>query len=380
MKKIIIAITMLIMATNVVNAQRIHFICFADTNDPKIGTGVKQNVNLMTYFVMQLATGLHMENDIEPLIIMQGVDCNNRNLHKVINGFECSKDDIVIFSYLGHGGRSVDDESEFPQMCLGSSDQSQFVPLEYVKDALSQKGPKFLLVLGDCCNNYSEAILPKANTLVTAGPTRMSLSFSKALEAMFKDNYGSVISAGCKKGEYSWVNSVDGGFFTNGLLRGLDAYVGKSRNSYTWEEFLTGVRDWVVQYSRIALAYQGGYVQTPIFAIEHKRNPKSDKPIVDNIPSDLRSALVSVCSGTSSPNTRLNKVESVLSQYFASEGCIVDVVGLDQMTIVDHTFASDYLLRLATVDHLSNFNIIEQKKNSFGKITYLKLHEIYRED
>lgn len=379
MKKTFLAIATLIIATFVANAQRIHFICFADTNDPKIGMGVRQNVNLMTYFVMQLATGLEMENDIEPLIIMQGSDCNHRNLQKVISGFECSQDDIVIFSYLGHGGRSVEDESEFPQMCLGSNDQSQFVPLEYVKDALSQKGPKFLLVLGDCCNNYSEAILPKANTLVTAGPTRMSLSSSKALKAMFKDNYGSVISAGCKKGEYSWVNSVDGGFFTNGLLRGLDAYVGETRSSYTWEELLNGVRNWVVQYSRIALAYQGGYVQTPIFAISHTRNPKSDKR-PDNIPSDLRLALVSVCSSSSNPNIRLNKCESVLSQYFASEGCIVDVVGLDQRTIVDQASASDYLLRLATVDHLSNFNIIEQKKNSFGKITYLKLHEIYRED
>lgn len=382
MKKKVLILSTLLLTCISLNAQKIHFICFADTNDPKIGAGVKQNVNLMTYFVMQLATGLSLENDIEPLIIMQGNDCNSKNLHSVIEGFQCASEDIVIFSYLGHGARSTQDQSEFPQMCLGSSNQSQFVPLEYVKDALSQKGPKFLLVLGDCCNNYSDAVLPKSNTLVTAGPTRLSYSSSEALKSLFTKTTGYVISSGCKKGEYSWVNSYEGGFFTNGLLRGLDEYIESSRPSYTWNELLNGVRNWVVQFSRIALAGQGGYIQTPIYLVNSEPNPKpkGGGGHSNSTSKDIRTALISICNQSSNAIERLNKCENTLSSYFASNDCIIDVVGLDQKTIVDHLSASDYLLRLATVNDLANFNIVDQQKNSFGKITYLKVHEIYREN
>lgn len=380
MKRLIISIAAFCLVVCASNAQKIHFICFADTNDPKIGSGVKQNVNLMTCFVMQLAAGLNMENDIEPLIVMQGNDCNNRNLHSVIQGFQCSSEDIVIFSYFGHGGRGVNDQSDFPQMCLGSNNQSEFVPLEFVKDALSQKGPKFLIVLGDCCNSYSEYILPKTNTLVTAGPTMLSLRTTNALKKMFMDNYGSVISSGCKKGEYSWVNSIEGGFFTNGLLKGLDEYVNTSNASYTWEELLTNVQGWVVNYSRLALANHGGYIQTPIFAVDHNPNPKGVSRPDSGKSVDLRTTLISICNKFTNASERLNRSEKALHSYFASEESVIDVVGLDQRTIVEHTSASDYLLRLATVEHLANFNIVEQQKNPFGKITYLKIHEIYRED
>lgn len=378
MKKQILLLLLFSLFCVSIEAKQIHFICFADTNDPKIGQGVKQNVNLMTYFVMQLATGLSMENDIAPLIVMQGSDCNNKNLHSVIEGFQCSSDDIVIFSYLGHGTRSVDDKSEFPQMCLASHKESDFVPLEYVKDALVQKGPKFVLVLGDCCNSYSECVLPKENTLVSAGPTNISLTCAEALQTLFTDAQGYVISSGCKKGEYSWVNSVDGGFFTNGLLKGLDEYVSVSRPSYSWSTLLSGVSDWVVRYSRIALARQGNYVQTPIYRVNKTPNPKVNQKDSKKSVNDIRTALIAVCDEKVGYIERLNNCDQTIAEFFASDDAIVDIVGLDQETIVDHVTASDYLLRLSTVEHLANFNIVEQQKNNFGKITYLKIHEIYR--
>jgi hypothetical protein len=57
---------------------------------------------------------------------------------------------------------------------------------------------------------------------------------------------------------------------------------------------------------------------------------------------------------------------------------MIDVVGQDQQTLVNYTTANDYLLRLATVEGLANFTILEEKKDDNGKIVYLKLHEIYK--
>lgn len=378
MKKLLLITAICLSSCISVLGQSIHFICFADTNDEKIGKGVSKNVNLMMNFVMTLATGIDMEEHLQPAIVMMGDDCNSENLISIIQEFECSEDDIVIFSYLGHGGRGMKDTSDFPQMCLGSNDQDDFIPLEYVKDAIVQKGPRLCLVLGDCCNNYSSGILPKENVLMVASaPTKLNITQTKGLKKLFLETSGSIMAAGCKKGEYSWVNSAEGGFFTNGLLWEIDSYTSSSRGSYDWNELLKQMRSRVVDFSRRALMFQGGYVQTPIFKVESRTVPKI--PIKDvKINDSIRTALIAVADASKSQEQRINQYQSILSQYFSSSDSMIDIVGQDQHTLVGYTTAYDYLLRLATVDGLANFTILEQKKDENGKIQYLKLHEIYR--
>lgn len=377
MKRLLLISVILLSASVSVFGQSIHFICFADTNDEKIGPGVSKNINLMINFVMTLATGLDMEEHLEPAIVMMGDDCNSKSLKSIISEFQCADDDIVIFSYLGHGGRGYNDISEFPQMCLGSSNQSDFVPLEYVKDAIVAKGPRFCLVLGDCCNNFSRSILPKENVLMAASePTRMGIN-SKGLKKLFLETRGSIIASGCKKGEYSWVNSADGGFFTNGLLWEIDSYTSSERNLYDWNELLSRMSSRVVDFSRKALASQGNYVQTPIFRIDSKKAPRI--PIKDvKIQDGIRTALITIADASKSQEYRIRQYQSTLNSFFASGDSMIDIVGQDQQTLVNYTTANEYLLRLATVDGLVNFTILEQQKDGNGKIQYLKLHEIYR--
>ena len=385
MKKLFLTFIVLISAGVSIYAQSIHYICFADTNDEKIGRGVSKNVNLMMNFVMTLATSLDMEEQLQPSIVMMGDDCNSENLKSVIKEFTCSPEDIVIFSYFGHGGRGVNDSSDFPQMCLGSTNQRNYIPLEYVKDAIVQKGPRFCLILGDCCNSFSRWILPKENVLMAASePTRLGPD-QTGLKKLFLETNGSVMSAGCQKGEYSWVNSIDGGFFTNGLLWELDSYTNASRNTYDWNELLGHVRSRVVDYSKRALADQGNYVQTPIFKVECKKVPKApEKDVKRDVKRDvkiddgIRTAMISIADASKAPGHRISQYKTTLAAFFASGDSMIDVVGQDQQTLVNYTTANDYLLRLATVEGLANFTILEEKKDDNGKIVYLKLHEIYK--
>ena len=386
MKRIIVILSMILL-TCMAYGGNIHFICFADTDDAKIGKGVAKDVNLMLDFVMTLATQVGMEEQMKPAIVMMGDDCNSRKLLSLLNDFKCGSDDVVIFYYSGHGVRSLKDASEFPQMCLGSYYQKDYVSLERVKEIIEKKGPKLSIILGDCCNSYSRVVLPKEGVLEAAAwPSRSSRN-SKGLAKLFLETKGSVIAAGSSKGEYAWSNSSQGGFFTNGFLDEVEAYTASSGSSCDWQELMRRTRKRVVEYSRKALKDDGGYVQTPVFQVEY---PGADPgPTTGMIPTiqithprledGINKALLTVSDPSISQNHRILHYKSVLKTFFKSSDSMIDMVGQDMVTLVNYTTADEYLLRLATGSTgFSGFRILEEKKDSDGKITYLKIKENYR--
>jgi hypothetical protein len=132
-----------------------------------------------------------------------------------------------------------------------------------------------------------------------------------------------------------------------------------------------------VKYSKQALADYGNHIQTPIYEVELKK--ASPIPIVEvPIKDGIRTAMISIADVSKAPGQRIGLYKSTLASFFESGDCMIDIVGQDQQTLVNFTTADDYLLRLATVSGLANFTILEERKNSEGKIVYLKLHEIYK--
>lgn len=372
MKKMILILLLSVLTWTAAYGQSIHFICFADTNDDKIGKGVAKDVTLMLDFVMSLAEKLGMEENLKPAVVMMGDDCSPLRLKSVISDFNCDPKDIVIFYYSGHGIRSFSDTSEFPQMCLGSNTQKDYIPLEYVKDELERKGAaRLCLVIGDCCNNYSNAVLSKDNTL-TAASWPSHKSNSEGLKKLFLEAKGTIIASSSKRGQYSWVNSTQGGFFTLGFLEELEEYTSDPGISHNWNELMRRTILRVERISRKTFKEKGGYIQTPIFRVEH---PVEIAPI--RFDEGIYKALTEV-SNQSLPQThRIRYHEQVLKTFFASDDCMVDVVGQDMRTIVDYRTASQYLLRVATVSSVSDFKILEQQKDASGKISYLKILEIH---
>lgn len=380
MKRYLLLIIIVLSLCNTISAQAVRGIIFADTNDEKIGEGVKVNVRNMTNFMALVATATGYV-DSPPVIVRAGYSCNKQNLLNVLSELECEPDDIVIFAYFGHGARAYTDESEFPQMCLGSNIESNFYPLENVKDLIMQKNPNFCFVMGDCCNSYGSGITTKPSITSAAGASYITRQGESGLKKLFVDNTGYVLSSGSTKGEYSWINSRYGGFYMQGILYTLTEYVNKTRNSYDWSELMPQIKTNVVNYSG-SLGSQ--YLQHPVFLIE-KGNPHShidkDKNKKDRIipKNDFRSALVSVASDNNSDIQRIRESQQVLSNYFESGNVIIDIIGQDGFTIVQQETADEFLLRISTGKNLANFSILEERKNSSGKLTYVMLHEIYME-
>lgn len=76
----------------------------------------------------------------------------------VLDRLQTSSGDVVMFYYSGHGTRSVQDESDYPQMCLGSHYDNEFVPLEYVLRRLEDMPARLKIVFGDCCNSVAPLV------------------------------------------------------------------------------------------------------------------------------------------------------------------------------------------------------------------------------
>ena len=368
MKKLLSVFSVLLLSI-ISYAQNIHFICIADTDDNKIGKSVKKDVNQMLDFVMSLASDIGMEDNLQPAIVMMGEECNKKNLLTTIEEFKCVKDDIVLFYYSGHGIRAYQDTSEFPQMCLGNSDQD-YISLEYVKKKIERKGPGLSIILADCCNSYDSSATPKEAVMITARARASDKSsHDEGMRKLFLETRGSIIAASSRKGEVSWGNSYYGGLFTNGFLNEINLYT-SSGKAIDWQELMWRTRCRVVADSRSSRKYQG--VQTPIYKIEFRNIPS-----VIRIEDGINKALATVADASISQNQRILQYKDILETFFSSNDTMVDIVGRDMKTLVDYTTAEEYLLRVATGERYSGFNVIEEKKDSNGKITYLRLNETH---
>ena len=138
--------------------QNLHTIVFADTQDPKIGTSVLQDYYNISVEVNTIAaaTGMQLKS-----YFYKGEQCSTKNLRDVLERLRTNKDDVILFYYTGHGTRSANDASEFPQMCMGSHYDVDFYPLEKVLKKLNEQPARLKIILGDCCNNIVNGVTPK---------------------------------------------------------------------------------------------------------------------------------------------------------------------------------------------------------------------------
>ena len=109
--------------------------------------------------------------------------------------------------------------------------------------------------------------------------------------------------------------------------------------------------------------------------ITNQNNMLVDNPQVKNN-SELQSMLVDLVNTDNTPMYRI-KMRSKVLALFEGPGAWVDMVGRNQRTIVSGETAEEFVERLSTAPYLKNFSIIDCQRNSNGKITFLKIHEIY---
>ena len=397
-KYLFIMFTMLFcMTTHAEVTPRVFSIIFADTNDDKIGIGAQVSHDNYLSLFTTIATAVESTNSPDA-ISKTGYECNKSNLISVLNNLQITPNDIVIFVYAGHGARGLKDWSNFPQICFAKPEgkkyrnPEEFYPLENVRNIIMQKNPRFCLVIGDCCNSES----PSLSTKEKIEPAFMGIQDiptndgMKVIRNLIMNKYGSVMLTASIKGEYGWcynsTNPQYSGMFLEHNFNYILQKVKDNKKSYTnWEELLKDTRSATYNYSKEAIIVKDGitYTQTPYYEISlsDTRNIDKKDSIRPNPPiSSLRNDLVKIGDDQNlTGKERINLSKQILEKYFDKDNALVDVVGLDNQTIILSTTIRSYLLKLATEQKLANLTILREEKDAQGNVFYLKIHELYRE-
>ncbi|MBR1516179.1 MAG: caspase family protein [Paludibacteraceae bacterium] len=390
MKRIYLLGIIMLAFSHLISAQRLFKYIYADTNDESIGKAARVSELKYGSMLGEIEAALTWVNS-PAIVVRDSFDCNKEMLLKDLNALDCSSEDVVIFIYCGHGTRSLEDMSDFPQMCFAKPQTrdyhiaDDFYLLENVRNLIMQKCPRMCLVIGDCCNSYDPNLPPidifsdgmGSNVKKLDGPG------AKCCRDLFLSKYGSVMLTASVKGEYGWCDSRNGMVLQNNVSNEFRKVIKELKCYDNWESLLSTIRDNTKATS--IMDKQGKrWTQTPIYRIElsDKLSDKCSKTEPKPNPTDptLKADLLKIANNKSytMDERRLMRTE-VLNTYFDSKDALIDIVG-NHGTIVMSTTIEKYLLRISTEKNMVNLVIFNDEKAKSGKTMYLKLHEIYSEE
>lgn len=275
-----------VLANNIV-----HVITVGDTNDGKIGTSVKTDLRLFDKFVTDLRLVASSNGYLLKTYVLTGSNCSPSSVNNAINSLSANND-VVVFYYSGHGGRSHSDDvtCRFPRMCLGSLYADQWIKVSDGLNMLRAKGPKFVLMITDCCNSYYD----RKGSTESAFLYRSSGN-SEAFRKLFFESTGYASITGASPGEYGWCTQ-DGAYLTLSFLNLLGKAVSANDTSITWQQLMQSISD--DTFKTTNEKYKRGWIsssQRPVFEVKlgltngggsdsGGSNSDYDDPSTDNVP------------------------------------------------------------------------------------------------
>lgn len=213
-----------LFAALTVEAATLHVLLMADTNDRKIGTSVRADLNNVARQVDEIVRFTNMTlNKTE----LTGNQLVTRRAMGWADQLSVSRDDAVIVYYSGHGFRRRNKRTKWPFLSLEDSSLDFF----HLVTAVKEKRPRFFLAISDSCNNFIDRsvgpVTSKSSRSIQAG------NYQK----LFLTSKGTVIATAASPGQFAWGGS-SGGAFTLQFLNRLDGIVrGPSRNA-TWKNLM----------------------------------------------------------------------------------------------------------------------------------------------
>lgn len=442
--KRILSIICASLITVVIEAQTIHWITFIDTTDPNVGAvDIFGREMLYNDFILEVNAALAQKGYKSDIHDYYGSYVSPENCKKVIEEIEIGDpNDIIVFYYIGHGGRPSTDADymrrhPYPQLCLAQRDQSKFIPLEWVDEQLSSKGARLSVTIGMCCNSIASEISVKEEPhfSLNYGPTYMSSNKIRRIQELFLGTRGHIIATSASPSQTSITRQIGGmmsvpiqlcPWFHRDVYTYTICCFFKNRlehynRTMTWDDFLDAVAKDVDTYTN--------HKQTPIHKVYVAQAPKiitkkptaptvtkiqetkqrqkkelnekqqtvekpsentpkikvikkvtiEEKKEIDMWKNELTNHLTTLIN-VQLPDTERFELERKLSVELFASGAQVKFLGQDSDDVIDRADVSDWLGILATNPNgrILMVNVVEGSFDSNNKIKSLKVREVYK--
>lgn len=217
----------------------LHLVIAANTKITDIGAGCQVDKKNVTKEFETIAKTLGIT--LKKYYIVEDNFTKTKTL-ATLNGLSPNTNDIIVFLYRGHGFRYSDQSETWPQMDLRSSSYSPLskkTSLGFMEafNIVRKKGARLNIALADCCNN-DIGINRKSETTLDELAERGSYDVLK-LRELFLESKGNIISCAASPGEYSWVNTKKGGFYTLSFIQALRQEAGnKNKGDVAWKNIM----------------------------------------------------------------------------------------------------------------------------------------------
>lgn len=255
------------------NAQNLHAIVFAATDDVTIGEGTEKSMELISAEIENIAKSA----DLTPVLYYRkGQRFSRANLERIYQQLdgENLEEDVILFYFLGHG---YSDRGKYPNLLFlntdGELDEDEIadysVNLKTVSDVLLAKKARLTIVIGEACNDDLdvEEVVENGEVFNTMKPVVADKSRYKRL---FVHASGSFVFWSSQTGQPSYISPTKGGAFTQGFLSSLKEQTERSDEPITatsWSKVIEGT---INNTQTIAKKNKLQYVQNPKFTITNK--------------------------------------------------------------------------------------------------------------
>lgn len=218
---------------------KLWVILVADTQDKNIGRDDKIDNQALNKELQGIAKCLGAEIDIQNITGREAYD--KRNLVKAIKAVKPAKNDIVFFSFNGHGFRWDNQKDKYPNICMmgpNAPTEGNYVLTTDIYNALIKLNARLTICFTDCCNSKIGANGRRLqdNTLVSRATSRIS---KKRLRQLLIHTEGSILATAANPGEYAWSFEGSGSAFTQAFIAQLRNELSSSNDKpVSWESLM----------------------------------------------------------------------------------------------------------------------------------------------
>jgi hypothetical protein len=222
----------------------LHFIVFADSDDPSIGESV---LKTYVYLTSDLQATLSKYSGLKVVAkSFYGADCNVINLDKTVNELNVSPNDAVFFYFVGHGwNRRL---STYPSMIFGNANadrvnlEQSSRDLEEVYKNLRAKNPRFSLVVADACNGdrMDDPQVTSTRKVLVMKPVTPNPS---SLAKLFNNFRGGMIMSSSQRNTFSY-SDPKGGWMSLSFQSAMgEMYSTNYTGEVSWPKFAERVKE-----------------------------------------------------------------------------------------------------------------------------------------